>query len=215
MQVGGVGRASEQVRVPLTLKPLGDTGLVTEAEPSPAFRRFPWIQLVCCISCLSMTAWTWMRYSYGWDVPAENLSVKSADGCGNPYAGCFVRLYGAMGIAARGHYYCLAVPYNVDGLARGNTGNYESVRLRPYGFGRAPSGPVTLSGRLVLAGPETGQDGQNAWLELDTDVSRFTWQSVAGLVVGAMGCFIFGLYLRTWLRERRALASQPEQDMIA
>jgi len=27
---------------------------------------------------------------------------------------------------------------------------------------------------------------------------------VAGLVVGAMGSFIFGLYLRRWLREQNA-----------
>jgi hypothetical protein len=30
-----------------------------------------------------------------------------------------------------------------------------------------------------------------------------------------MGCFIFGLYLRRWLIERKALASEPQQDMIA
>ena len=41
---------------------------------------------------------------------------------------------------------------------------------------------------------------------LDTTASRFHPASVAGLVVGAMGCFIFGLYLRGWLRERKALA---------
>jgi hypothetical protein len=30
-----------------------------------------------------------------------------------------------------------------------------------------------------------------------------------------MGCFIFGLYLRAWLRERKALASEPQRDIIA
>jgi len=50
---------------------------------------------------------------------------------------------------------------------------------------------------------------------LDGTGSRFHGASIAGLVVGAMGCFIFGLYLRRWLRERKALASQPKQDMIA
>ncbi|MHC5054373.1 MAG: hypothetical protein ACYTKD_06610 [Planctomycetota bacterium] len=45
--------------------------------------------------------------------------------------------------------------------------------------------------------------------------SRLTGTSIAGLVVGAMGCFIFGLYLRRWLIDRKALASQPGQDMIA
>jgi hypothetical protein len=39
---------------------------------------------------------------------------------------------------------------------------------------------------------------------LDTTASRFHPASVAGLVVGAMGCFIFGLFLRRWLKERTA-----------
>jgi hypothetical protein len=34
------------------------------------------------------------------------------------------------------------------------------------------------------------------------------------VVVGAMGYFIFGLYLRWCLTEREALARQPERDMI-
>jgi hypothetical protein len=29
---------------------------------------------------------------------------------------------------------------------------------------------------------------------------------VIGLIIGAMGVFIFGLYLRSWLRERKAMA---------
>ncbi len=45
--------------------------------------------------------------------------------------------------------------------------------------------------------------------------SRLHGASISGLVVGAMGCFIFGLYLRGWLRERKALARAPGQDMIA
>jgi len=38
---------------------------------------------------------------------------------------------------------------------------------------------------------------------------------VDGAVGGAMGCFIFGLYLRRWLRDTKALAREPERDMIA
>jgi len=38
---------------------------------------------------------------------------------------------------------------------------------------------------------------------LCVSVVRFV---VAGLVVGAMGVFIFGLYLRRWLRERDSAA---------
>ncbi len=43
-------------------------------------------------------------------------------------------------------------------------------------------------------------------LKLDTTASRFHPASIAGIVVGVMGCFIFGLYLRGWMRERRAAA---------
>jgi hypothetical protein len=50
---------------------------------------------------------------------------------------------------------------------------------------------------------------------VDTARGRFTGASVAGLVVGAMGVFIFGLYLRRWLVERKALAGEPPRDMIA
>jgi hypothetical protein len=38
---------------------------------------------------------------------------------------------------------------------------------------------------------------------VDTTISRFTAESVAGLVVGAMGVFVFALHFRRWLLERR------------
>ena len=41
-------------------------------------------------------------------------------------------------------------------------------------------------------------------LSLDTTASRFHPASVASLVVAAMGVFVFGLYLRSWLHERKA-----------
>jgi hypothetical protein len=57
--------------------------------------------------------------------------------------------------------------------------------------------------------------GTSGNLILHTTASRLTGASIAGLVIGAMGCSIFGLYLRRWLRERNALASEPGRDMIA
>jgi len=181
---------------------------VSDLDRTP-FRRFPWVQLGFCLACLAMTAWTWMRYSYVWDVPAEKLSLAGADGCSNPYDGSYVRLHGLMGIAARGNFFYLSVCYDVAGMRRGNSGNYESVRLQPYGVGVAPSGPVKIWGRLVVVRQETDPDGQAAWLELDMDASRFTWQSMAGLMVGAMGCLIFGLYLLRW-RDRADLVTNAE-----
>jgi len=38
----------------------GEEGGVTDTDLLP-FRRFPWVQLVFCLACLAMTAWTWMR----------------------------------------------------------------------------------------------------------------------------------------------------------
>jgi len=52
-------------------------------------------------------------------------------------------------------------------------------------------------------------------ISIDTTASRFHSGSIAGLVVVAMGCFIFGLYLRVWLRERKARAGEPQREMTA
>ncbi|MHC5059006.1 MAG: hypothetical protein ACYTKD_30495 [Planctomycetota bacterium] len=38
---------------------------MSDVDPRP-FRRFPWVQLVFCVVCLSMAACLWMRYSYCW-----------------------------------------------------------------------------------------------------------------------------------------------------
>ena len=43
--------------------------------------------------------------------------------------------------------------------------------------------------------------------------SRFHEASLAGLVVGAMGIFIFGLYLRSYLRERRATLTTENTEV--
>jgi hypothetical protein len=62
---------------------------------------------------------------------------------------------------------------------------------------------TTVCGRVIY-----GRDNQKGvyvrviWF--DKSKSRLTGASVAGLVVGAMGVFIFGLYLRAWMRERKA-----------
>ena len=39
--------------------------------------------------------------------------------------------------------------------------------------------------------------------------SRFTGASIAGLVVGAMGVFVFTVALRHWLRERSCAPGKP------
>jgi hypothetical protein len=50
-------------------------------------------------------------------------------------------------------------------------------------------------------------------LGIDTTASRFTGATIAGLVVGAMGAFVFGAALGHWLNRRRAFGAQaPEGD---
>ncbi|MHC5054447.1 MAG: hypothetical protein ACYTKD_06995 [Planctomycetota bacterium] len=72
-------------------------------------------------------------------------------------------------------------PTGIDGQAelRGRV-HYGPNPLPGYGF--HASDPVTV----------------------DMTASRFHPASVAGIVVGAMGVFVFGLYLRRWVKERRA-----------
>ena len=74
---------------------------------------------------------------------------------------------------------------------------------------------LPLSGQTVTIRGLVMPGGTHGGLVVNADYSRPISTSVAGLVVGAMGCFIFGLYLRRWLRERKALASEPPGDMIA
>ena len=69
----------------MTLGAIGDTRLVTEPDPRSPFRRFPWAQLAFCLACLAMTAWTWMRYSYAWDVTPAELSSEDAAGWDGRY----------------------------------------------------------------------------------------------------------------------------------
>jgi hypothetical protein len=52
-------------------------------------------------------------------------------------------------------------------------------------------------------------------MQLDTTASRFHGASIAGLVVGAFGSFVFALYLRQWLQERKmASGTKPPSPAV-
>ncbi|MHC4504737.1 MAG: hypothetical protein ACYTFI_15640, partial [Planctomycetota bacterium] len=59
--------------------------------------RFPYIAALLCAACLGAAAWTWMRYSYCWDVTVEEV----LGGCrsGSWPDGAYVRLRGFDGFA--------------------------------------------------------------------------------------------------------------------
>jgi len=171
-----------------------------DTSPSP-FRRFPYVQLAFCAACLAMTAWTWMRYSYAWDVTTEDIAECNYDGSvwrlrGRPSSDHFFR---DRYVCFEGHYYHgggrEGGPYEV--VVWDGSGRHWRVLARK--LPRAPMGSrVAFRGRLK---PMHGMP-----LCVDGTRSRLHGASVGGLAVGAMGCYIFGLYLRRWLRERKAAA---------
>jgi len=193
-----------------------------DATPSP-FRRFPWAALAFCVACLTMTTWTWMRYSYAWELPPKGLGSfvghSSNDGVDvwrpafiDPSAwpaGSFVRLTvtsEGLALFAEPLYVTNAWTENpvwphADGkgwhVSRSSGEKPQARRLHgrltPY-RPRLPMGS---------AAPDCIADGTPV---VDTTASRFHPASIAGLVVGAMGVFVFGLYLRRWLDERRAVS---------
>jgi len=233
-------------RPPLTPETLGDTRLVTKPAPTSPFRRFPWIQLVFCLACLTMTAWTWMRYSYCWDIslqalhlqlgqnnmgrlvnawdktpgsrqmPMESLRRVLLDELGVPWLeDRYVRTEGRVRSKCRPPLMALPEKPQLSSSAGIMMTDGEStLKVILPSSRQAPSADgveVVFCGRIVA----TLDVANGCLLALDSRVGRWHPASIGGLVVGAMGCFIFGLYLRSWLRERKALASQPPQDMIA
>ena len=202
---------------------------MTDANPTP-FRRFPWVQLVFCLACLSMATWTWMRFSYRWDTTVVDLDQKlSGISMGWPEM-AYIRLDGDMDmiyVRVRGQderqlrYDPLRQVYT----KAKDTPHASVYSLRHVIVKDAPLAPrfvdvesipeeMSEAGRKkIVVGRPIYEDAQFKYL--DTTASRWTPQTIASLIVGAMGCFIFGLYLRRWLRERRVLARQSEQDMSA
>jgi hypothetical protein len=167
-----------------------------------------------------MAAWTWMRYSYAWDVTPGML-----------YEG---RVAGRAYVSIRGktvlhRFYRPGKPEKawlvftvrlIDDDSKTRRGvalkvaeaERAGVEERTCWKGRVnPPGlvfPTAFYAVSTVSADGTvrpaGHDGAIVFeARIDTTASRFTGESVAGLVVGAMGCFIFGLYLRRWMRERR------------
>jgi len=183
-----------------------------EAEDASPFRRFPWVQLVFCLACLGTSGLVAVSYSTTWDTTIAEVRSTPIDA--NPWIGRYVRLHtpnerwGWM----RGHHWPQE-PGHYGLLDRNGIGKEWSPET--IMFIRASRDPddheplYELEDRMADDGYLEGRikidPDRIAWpLWLDTTASRFHPASIAGLVVGAMGCFIFGLYLRRWLAARRA-----------
>jgi hypothetical protein len=81
---------------------------------------------------------------------------------------------------------------------------YESSAIRSISV---PVSPVPVSQeewrRTVVSASGRFRDLDRMGVRIDTAASRLTGASVTGLVVGAMGVFVFAVALRHWLGEHR------------
>ncbi len=147
------------------------------SEPSP-HAHFPWAPALLCAASLSMAAWTWMMHSYAWSVtPAKLRALGTAEDYERArwYFGKYTQLQGKRDPSPQHDGFYLV--YGEEDIEA----NIVCVRGRsadPY------HAAVMVVGRVVARkwGPY-----------LDTTASRWHGASVAGLVVGAFGTFVFAL----------------------
>jgi hypothetical protein len=132
-----------------------------------------------------------MRFSYAWEMRIHDILPCTPDNL-------LVQVPGHVRLTPNGSPYLSDTRWEVeDNIAvEGTLGEWEGRRILRARYIR-PRPRDDIHPHLYIGG------------------SRLHGASIAGLVVGAMGVFIFGLYFREWLRARKALAQAPEQDMIA
>jgi hypothetical protein len=58
--------------------------------------RFPSIAALLCVACVGAAAWTWMRYSYAWDVTPGDVAAAGGVVRERPFVGCYVVLRGYL-----------------------------------------------------------------------------------------------------------------------
>ncbi|MHC4202526.1 MAG: hypothetical protein ACYSU0_21250 [Planctomycetota bacterium] len=156
--------------------------------------RFPYIAALLCAGCLGAAGWTWMRYSWAWEVTPRRLwELKRQGGHRGHYPpeGLYVQVRGNLRTLEDGF----------ELLGEPNQPYAEIQVWRPKEVPHPGKTPV-----LVLKGRFSTMDRLGGGYMnplVDATASRFHGASVTGLVVGAMGVFVFAVALRHWLGERR------------
>ncbi len=161
--------------------------------------RFPYIAALLCTACLGAAVWTWMRYSYAWEVtPDQAVQSGSMIKAGRWPADAYVILD------------CRDQDVS-DARVRLSD---PAWKMLLSGFGTEP-GVEDCRGRLSavyvseLDAEIPGKAHEHKLLFLHA-ASRYHGASIAGLVVGAMGVFVFTVVLLHWLGERRAWREKTE-----
>ena len=190
--------------------------------------RFPYVAALLCAACVGAAAWTWMRYSYCWSFPDTYL----------PMGGLWMPTHDPKEqLLMEDRFICLEGPWRLAHAQR----VVFTLSRRRAGLGNAVSdgnGPKPIRSIQVLLDdaaqpigrplPVRGRvlynftyrhDVHPEYLRvifdgpiIDTTASRFTGASIAGLVVGAMGVFVFAVALRHWLNQRGAFHVQTAES---
>ena len=174
---------------------------MSEAD-SASCPRFPWVALALCVLSMGAAGWTWLGWSYAWDVtPSDFFDLCSSGpplGLGPREYGRYVRLRGEV----TDRPLSVLEDRTLRFVAARPDRNVVVLLSSPRGQALADTMPEGILGRAVELPGLT-------WLEgfppiIDTTASRFHPASVAGLVVGAWGIFVFAAAFLHWRRRLRS-----------
>ncbi|MHC4506442.1 MAG: hypothetical protein ACYTFI_24365 [Planctomycetota bacterium] len=151
-----------------------------------------------------------MRYSYCWDVTPEVIFAASRHPAANPWVDRYVAIRGDTSTMQEETGLCMV---HTDGTRGGTTFRYpmQTVYLTPPSGRASPAEEPRRNATSVRHGRV--RLGPIRDLFLDAGASRFTGASIAGLVVGAMGVFVFTVALRHWLNQWRAFCVQTAETV--
>ncbi len=169
------------------------------AEPDRKPPRFPYVAALLCAACIGAAAWTWMRYSYCWDITEWTTQQHKGEKGGWPdqaYASLTGRVEYIRDYRDPEGFGVITLMWTCETGSNGDDIKVKDPTV--FHLGQTAS----VRGRAHLGYSE--QDGEAYLYWLDTYASRLHGASIAGLVVGAMGVFVFTVALRHWLNQRRA-----------
>ncbi len=190
-------------------------GRMTDHPAKPP--RFPYIATLLCAGCVSVAVWLFPPM-LELDVTADHFGRICAGSDRSAYADVFFR----VSLDPEAEWIIVPVALS-DGHSFNSPVYMPTVDERPSSsdpsdtfrivdrsksfavYTMDGNAPVSFRGKTVLAGRLLVDPDRRAGPGgfLDTSRGRFPADAIAGLVVGAMGVFVFTVALRHWLKERR------------